>query len=284
MVSRQYNPWECETKSGLVRIGANAHSLHVSTSGPPRRHGEPVLIFFTGGGTPGAVHLRLRRLLSGFTRVYFYDRPGYDRSERGSEKVLTAQGAAHELTRLLAAILVAPPYVLLGESYGCIVARAFLDLHGSNSVVVGLILAEAATELMYELFPRIPHPALEVVAAGVDWAELTNLRRESMLTDEEWDAAMCATRRSESAALAEDNHGSGRTLAQSQQFQNHILDPRALCVIRCNQPADFRLLYDAGVKKGQGTEEQRALARDFIEKFELFDDELTRCTAEVVDK
>ena len=47
---------------------------------------------------------------------------------------------------------------------------------------MGWILAEAATELMYELFPRIPHPALRVVATGVDWAELTNLRRESMLT------------------------------------------------------------------------------------------------------
>lgn len=45
-------------------------------------------------------------------------------------------------------------------------------------------------------------------------------------------------------------------------------------VIRCNMAKDFQDLYDAGVSRGNGTEEQREQAERFIDNFKTFDDEL----------
>src|ERR1700730_3066772 len=76
MVKQTRNLWETTSKSDLVSIGT--HKLFLSTSGPVRTPGTPVVIFFTGGGVPVAAHVRLQAMISGFARVYFYDRSGYD--------------------------------------------------------------------------------------------------------------------------------------------------------------------------------------------------------------
>lgn len=270
MVIRRHNPWESETRSDLVSCGT--HQLFVSTSGPVRKPGEPVILFFQGGGSPVATHIRLQKLISGFARCYFYDRSGYDMSERGPNKILTAQDAATELSAMLANMHVEPPFVLVGVSYGGIVMRAFFRLHQDD--VVGMVLAEAGTELMYQMFPHVPDEALQWVAAGVDLAELTNLRRESGLTDEEWERAIDSVKRTEAAAKDEDNHGSAHELAKLLQFQSHVLDPWPVSVLRCNMAGDFHLMYAEGVRRGQGTKEQREKALSFIKTFELFDYEL----------
>lgn len=271
MVLRTNNPWETSDQAGLVSIGP--HSLHVSTSGIPRRPSEPVIIFFSGGGAPCAFYCRLQKLLGEEHRVYFYDRAGYYPSDRGCSKTLTAQDAASELSVLLCQIAVGPPYVLVGHSYGGIVARAFLDLvpHGA---VTGMVLADAATELMFQVFSKLPPPSLDAIAEGVDYVALTNLRLESRMTDEEWGNALHAIAETQSAMPAQDARGSALTLAHRQQFQRHALDPWPLVVMRYNMAKDFRILYEAGIARGQGTEAERADALASIERMELFDDEL----------
>lgn len=219
MVLRKDNPWEYETRQSLVSVGT--HRLHVQTSGPARKSGAHVIVFFTGGGLPALLYRRLQTLLSVSFRVYFYDRAGYGLSERGPQKFLTAQDAATDLRRLLARIGVEPPYLLFGHSYGCIIARAFLDLR--PAAIAGLVLAEAATELMYQAFPHIPDPALSAVADGIDFATLTHLRHESRLSGVEWNAALCAIAHTTEAARAEDTHASGMALAKRQQLQRCIL-------------------------------------------------------------
>jgi pimeloyl-ACP methyl ester carboxylesterase len=171
------NPWETTDIDALVSV-SHHHKLYVSTSGPERTPGSPVVLFFSGGGTPSAAYIRFRRLLSSHVRVLFHDRAGYGYSElgrgdiscsKGNEVVLTAQHAARELHHLLQVLRVGPPYVLVGHSYGCICARAFLALLSREqqragggveplaSAVAGMVLVEAATELMYDLFePSIP--------------------------------------------------------------------------------------------------------------------------------
>lgn len=271
MVIRSTNPWETEDISQLVSIGS--HKLFVSTSGPARKPGEPVIVLFTGGGAPAVTYCHLQRLLSESWRVYFYDRSGYDRSERGCHEVLTAQQAALELRAVLAEIAVEPPYVLIGNSYGGIIARAFQEIQPPDTVT-GMILAETATELTYQLYPQIPSSSLQAVAAGLDLTELTNGRQEAKFTDEEWDAIIEANARTAEAASAEDNRGSALALAQHLQFQHHVMSPWPVVVIRCDMANDFRIIYAAGVKRGQGTEQQRIDAMAFINQFELYDDEL----------
>lgn len=271
MVLRSRNPWETTSKSELVSIGT--HRLFLYASGPPRAHNSPVVIFFTGGGAPAAADVRLQSLLSKFVRVYFYDRSGYNWSEAGPVRHPTAVVAATELCALLRAVQVAPPYVLIGESYGCIVAREFLALCPTG--VAGVVLAEAATELMYDLFREgIPDPNMAAVSAGVDLAEIMHFREKSKLSDEEWRLAMEAFERTTKGSMAEDCRGSGRPLAKKMQFQKQALGHRPLSVVRCDMASDFRVLYDAGVKAGNGTEEQRAGARKLIQTLELYDDDL----------
>lgn len=276
MVLRSGNPWETTTKAELVSIGT--HKLFLSTSGPARVPRSPVVIVVTGGGVPVAGYARLQAQTSKVARVYFYDRAGYDRSERSPIPHPTAADTALELQRLLQAVNVAPPYVLCSHSYGALIAREFLALHSSrDGVVVGMVLAESATELMFEVFPTLDDADYNAVTAGVDFVELTHLRDESQLSAEEWEAMVEAIVRTEPGSEAENKRGSSRPLAAKRQFEDHALGKWPLSVIRCNFPRDWRIMYEAGVKMGNGTEEQRAGARKFVEKWELFDDDLRAC-------
>ncbi|PSK51733.1 hypothetical protein B9Z65_3000 [Elsinoe australis] len=273
MVIRSKNEWESSDISKAVNIGT--HKLHVSTSGPPRRLAEPVIIFFSGGGVPCYTYIRLQRLLSEHYRVYFHDRAGYEQSERGPYMATTAQINAEELEKLLSQIQVVPPYILVGHSYGGIVARAFLQRYQDRpGAIRGLVLADAATELMYQVFTRTPDPALETIAKGVDFAELTDLRRESKLTDDEWRAALEAIERTQPGARLEDTHGGGLELARSVQGQRHVLEPWPLSVVRCNMARDFQLIFEEGVKRGNGSREEKEQARSYIDRVIMFLDDI----------
>ena len=274
MVLRRGNSWETTTRSGMVSVGD--YRLFISTSGPARVAGEPVVIYITGGGSPVAVHVRLQRVLSEVARVYFYDRAGYDLSERApGREITTARNTALELETLLTkGIRVPPPYILVSHSYGGIIARTFLELHSSDDAIAGMVLAETGTELSYQVFSHIPDPALDKIGEGIDFADLTHLREEAGLSDREWERAREGAERTVPGAEAEDNHGSARQLAKLHQYPRQVLGSRPLSVIRCNMAKDFQLIYDAGVRKGNGTEEERRQAREFINVVELYDEEI----------
>jgi pimeloyl-ACP methyl ester carboxylesterase len=222
-----------------------------------------------------AAYIRFQRLLSRHYRVYFHDRAGYHLSERPpGSKPLTAQQNAQELRELLEVIGVKPPYILAGHSYGGIAARAFADKMGKGEVT-GLVLLDTGTELMYALYEHIPDRNLLAVAKGVDLAEETDLRRQSKLTDSEWSTLEEAIERTTAQLKGdEDYHLSAFVLAESRQMEFHSMDPWPVCVVRGNIAIDFKIYYEVGVKRGQGTEEERRKAREFIGKWETFADEL----------
>lgn len=278
------NPWENSDKSALVKI--STHALHISTSGPAREPGQPVLLFFSGGGAPCALYLRLKRLLSTYIRVYFYDRSGYGDSEVGpgdNEKphdvtgtVLTSQSAARELEELLSVINVRPPYILLGHSYGAICARSFLSICArSQTPIAGMVLAEPATELMYELLqPSIPPPSFEKVARGLDYEAITHERERSQLTDGELEYIDKQIEKTASAAAQEDPRFSARRLHCEKQFAVQLLGAAPLSVICADFAKTFQLLYEEGVKMGNGTVEERRECKQFLETADLFNDEM----------
>ncbi|POS68890.1 hypothetical protein DHEL01_v212715 [Diaporthe helianthi] len=307
------NPWETTDVDALVSISRH-HKLNVSTCGPPRRNpGSPVVLFFSGGGTPCAAYVRFRRLLSSHVRVLFHDRAGYGYSDlgrgdssaaTGSEVVLTAQQAARELRDLLQILRVGPPYILVGHSYGCICARAFLALlsreqqhrrrvaeeedddgdedegedgdgDGLGSVVAGMVLVEAATELMYDLFePSIPPPVFFDITRGVDFGAVTRTRERSGLTEHEWEHVAAMIRRTAAATEYEDCRVSARRLLREQQFANEALGDAPLAVVRAYFSQEFRLMFEAGEEMGNGTEEDSLECRAFLGKLRLHDDEL----------
>lgn len=154
-----------------------------------------------------------------------------------------------------------------------LIAREFLHLCSSS--VVGMVLVNTVTELMYEVFPgEIPSSDMAAMVAGLDWDEITHLREESKLSNQGWQAILKSIERSEQASTQEDTRGGGRPLARKRQFQNQALGDWPLSVIRCNSVKDYWLVYKAGLKAGNGTEEQRAGARNYIHMFDLYHEEL----------
>ncbi len=81
-----------------------------------------------------------------FTRVCAYDRPGTPVGEKPSRsdpvrQPTTAQDAASDLHTLLAAAKESAPYVLVGQSYGGLVAKLYARLYPEH--VAGLALVDA---------------------------------------------------------------------------------------------------------------------------------------------
>ncbi|KAF2259092.1 alpha/beta-hydrolase [Lojkania enalia] len=240
-----------------------------------RKGREPVVVLLTGGGAPCKVYARLAEELGGWRCVVVYDRAGYGESGEMEKKKIMATDSAEELAALLHVLRVRGPYVLLGHSYGAIIAREFVELMNNRDGVVGLALIEPASELLYHTYtPSIPPPAFDSLLRDVDVEKVLHLREESGLTDEEWDAMMEAISRTLPNARYEDCRSSGRILAGKKQMMAHVLDPWPVAVLRCNWYRDWKKLFVAGVVKGNGSVEEREEAQKFLWDVEVFDDEV----------
>jgi pimeloyl-ACP methyl ester carboxylesterase len=119
----------------LVSIGT--HRLHIRCDGDS----GPTVIFDAAlGGSSlswSLVHPSIARL----TRACSYDRAGFGWSDAGPLP-RTAGRIADELHALLRAAAVPDPYLLVGHSYGGLVARLYASRHADN--VAGLVLIEPA--------------------------------------------------------------------------------------------------------------------------------------------
>ena len=131
------------------------HKLHLYCEGT----GSPTVVYLHGlshapGDASGASARQLPSLVS--TKQRFC---GYDRANTGSsDKVpgpLTGKTSVADLHRLLQAAQIKPPYVLLGASFGGLVAYIYAVTYPKE--VTGMVLLDAAfpDELALErLFPK----------------------------------------------------------------------------------------------------------------------------------
>jgi pimeloyl-ACP methyl ester carboxylesterase len=267
------NPWEISaSNSSLVSIGT--HQLFASVSGPIRTPGKPVVIIFPGAGEASSSYPALERLVSRFARILLYDRSGLGRSEDGPNRV-SAATAAEELQSLLKATGIAPPYVLVGHSYGGIVAREYLHLNPDD--VAGMVLAESSTERQCQFF-HVPDPNIAAVLGDLKFSEVTELKARSQLTRDEW-----RTRAIETAHRADGGKAEAATfvevctiLGQKNQYGKQVLGARPLSVIRCRSSTDFERIYESGVRAGHGTEEQQRAFRQFLDRWDDIDEDLQR--------
>jgi pimeloyl-ACP methyl ester carboxylesterase len=122
----------------VVDIGAYGLFLHCDGTG------QLTVVFENGLGQAGtdwgAVRLKLGKKL----RVCSYDRAGAGLSEPHPSGESSAAGAAGDLARLLTAAKEKPPYVLVGWSYGGMVARVYHDQHPDQ--VAGMVLVDSSSE------------------------------------------------------------------------------------------------------------------------------------------
>ena len=138
----------------MVRV--NGRSMRVSTTGLDRRlPGEAVVILEAGAGAgldewaPAVPHP------ASLAPTIAYDRHGIGQSETDTER-RTIRRVAATLHELLHAMHVAPPYLLVGHSWGGVLIRGFAELYGPE--VAGLVYIETmdAETTRQELADALP--------------------------------------------------------------------------------------------------------------------------------
>lgn len=180
------NEWLCGTHSGLISI--DGHGLFLSTTGPDRAPGTPVVILESGiGGSSSSWPLVIRHL-SPFIRVYVHDRAGLGKSEidplaNNRKPEAYAERAAEDLDKLLQKAGVEGPFILVPMSWGGIVAREFLERRKDDAV--GMVMIECVQERTNEIMP-IDAPNTMALLKGLDFFEVVGVHKRQRLTPAEW--------------------------------------------------------------------------------------------------
>lgn len=274
MANHARNEWASGDKSGQVSIGSHSLSLHVS--GPDRQPGEPVAIVIQGLATSMQAFAGVRRLLSPFIRTYAYERSGYGQSDSSPERP-TSTTIAAELDLLLKSANIPPPYILVVHSWGGILAREFIALRPDD--IAGLVLIDANQEHTLEVLDW-RDPSIRAVAGKLDYFEVTGVRRNHKLTETEWreyqDVENSPKHKKQAAAEWLEYAGSFKVLASKRQLNRNppLLGDRPVCVVMAHNEMDHQKLYDAGVKAGNGTQQERAAFRELLRTWEEKDKRL----------
>lgn len=121
----------------LVDIGGRR--LHLLAAGDD----APTVVLIVGGGMPGLFMHPVLERVAGFSRVCLYDRAGFGWSDPAPAP-MSFDDLAGDLHALLASAGEPAPYVLVGESFGGLVARAFARRW--PNVTAGLVLVDSAEE------------------------------------------------------------------------------------------------------------------------------------------
>jgi pimeloyl-ACP methyl ester carboxylesterase len=122
-------------------VTVNGRTIRVSTAGLERRTAaEPVLILEAGAGAGLDEWSPAIPALAELAPVIAYDRHGIGQSQPDTQprSIRRVATALHDLLRTMR---VAPPYVLVGHSWGGILIRGFSELYGPD--VAGLVYIEA---------------------------------------------------------------------------------------------------------------------------------------------
>jgi len=127
------------TVSGIYPAAGVRQWLHCQGSG------AVTLVVIPGLGTSAAAWSGVLPSLQRVTRTCVYDRPGLGHSPArpNARQVVDAGLYARELAALLAAAGEKGPYVVLGHSFGGLIARAFV--HTYPGLVRRVLLAESVT-------------------------------------------------------------------------------------------------------------------------------------------
>lgn len=119
----------------LVSIGT--HRLHLHCAGS----GSPPVVFDAALGGSSLSWTYVQPAVAEFTTACAYDRAGFGWSDAGPMPRTAARIAA-ELHDLLTVARIAPPYVLVGHSFGGLSIRAYASRHPAD--VAGLVFVDPA--------------------------------------------------------------------------------------------------------------------------------------------
>lgn len=147
------SPHSAQVERKIGRADVGGYKLAYECAG----RGSPTVILEAGYTASGLATFGQTILpqLAHETHVCTYDRAGDGTSDPrpARMKPLTGATQARELHRLLAALDVEGPYIMVGHSYGGMVSREFSALYPSE--VVGMVLIDASSEPEIPVYDRL---------------------------------------------------------------------------------------------------------------------------------
>lgn len=178
------------------RLGPPGRQWQVYLSGD----GRPPVVLESALGSFGYQWLHVQKELTPLTRVLAYDRAGQGRSDSRPEPRVPDQ-LSGELHELLALAGIAPPYVVVGHSFGGLLARNFAGRYLDE--VAGLVLVDSSHERQYDMIPNFERLAAmqgrlvsllgalsRVPGLGRAYAGRTLGDMKPEFTAEEWDTLL----------------------------------------------------------------------------------------------
>ncbi|MBI2332295.1 MAG: alpha/beta hydrolase [Chloroflexi bacterium] len=123
----------------MPKINIGDRKLFYSLAGS----GKPTVILETGLGDTSASWAHVQDAVAQFTSVFVYDRAGIGQSDPAPTP-RTCQNMVDDLSALLKAANILPPYILVGHSFGGLIARLFASQHVND--VTGMLLVDSAHE------------------------------------------------------------------------------------------------------------------------------------------
>lgn len=136
--SQNQTPKLGDSMPGIL-VDAGGHKLHLNIQGK----GSPTVIFENGSGDFSFIWTLVQPEVAKFTKTVSYDRAGYAWSELGPIP-RTSKQICFELHTALNNAGIHPPYILVGQSFGGFLVRAFARYYAKE--VVGMVLVEAVQE------------------------------------------------------------------------------------------------------------------------------------------
>ena len=127
------------TSKNDILVDAGGHKLHLHVEG----NGSPAIIFENGSGDFSFIWSLVQPKVSGFATSVSYDRAGYAWSEPGPIP-RTAHQLSYELHTALQNAGIKAPYILVGQSFGGFLVRAFARHYPKE--VVGMVLVDVVPE------------------------------------------------------------------------------------------------------------------------------------------
>ncbi len=125
----------CGTKLPSTVVQLEGRNVEIVETGS----GGPTVVFEAGLGNDWTTWDAVAREVSQHARVFAYSRPGYGKSAR-SEDPRTAKQITEDLRALLAARQFAPPYILVGHSFGGAYMEYFAKAHPEE--IAGVVLVD----------------------------------------------------------------------------------------------------------------------------------------------
>jgi pimeloyl-ACP methyl ester carboxylesterase len=126
--------------------------------------GSPSVVLETGLGAESEEWAAVQRAIAPLTRVCRYDRAARGASDP-APKPRSVASLVDDLRTVLQGADVAPPYVLVGHSFGGLLVRLFAHRH--PTLVAGLVLVDAMHEDQFDVFGALFPPPQAGEPAGL---------------------------------------------------------------------------------------------------------------------